>query len=88
VSEVLDVTLVRTFRLEACDDWRVTMTGDQDRVQRRVVTTDELRADVDRVLAEEGLPFDRFVQLGKADELDNPRLRDLWLLAGAVLIGA
>ena len=64
------------------------MTGDHDRIQRRVVTTEELRADVDRVLAEEGLAFDRFVQLGQADELDNPRLRDLWLLAGTILVGA
>lgn len=65
----------------------VAMTGDA-RVQRRIITTDELRADVDRVLAEEGMTFDRFVELGRADRLVNPRLRDLWLLAGAVLVGA
>lgn len=58
------------------------------RVQRRVVSTDELRADVDRVLAEERMTFERFVQLGRADDLHNPRLRDLWLLAGALLVGA
>jgi len=64
------------------------MTSDESRVQRRVVTTDELRADVDRVLAEEHMSFERFVELGQADGLHNPRLREVWLLAGAVLVGA
>lgn len=64
------------------------MTRSHGRVQRRVITPGELRADVERVLAEEGMPFDRFVELGQADELHNPRLRDLWLLAGASLIGS
>ena len=64
------------------------MTRGHGRVQRRVITPDELRADVERVLAEEGMPFDRFVEFGQADQLHNPRLRDLWLLAGTSLIGA
>lgn len=59
------------------------MTRDSRRVQHRVITSEELRADVDRVLAEERMTFDRFVELGRSDELENPRLRDLWLLAGA-----
>lgn len=64
------------------------MTNDHGIVQRRVITSDELRADVERVLGEERMTFERFVELGQADELHNPRLRDLWLLAGAVLVGA
>ncbi len=34
------------------------------------------------------MTFDRFIELGRSDELDNTRLRDLWLLAGAILVGA
>lgn len=66
----------------------VTMTRSNGRVQHRVITTSELRADVDRVLAEERMTFARFMELGEADQLSNPRLRDLWLLAGALLVGA
>ena len=62
--------------------------GSHGKVERRVITTEELRADVERVLAEERMTFDRFVELGQVDALCNPRLRDLWLLAGASLIGA
>ena len=64
------------------------MTRDHTRVQRRVISTDELRADVERILAEERMSFERFVELGQADELHNPRLRELWLLAGVVLVAA
>lgn len=66
----------------------VTVTRGHGRVQRGVVSTAELRADVERVVAEEGMSFDLFMELGQADELRSPRLRDLWLLAGAVLVGA
>jgi hypothetical protein len=59
-----------------------------DRVHRRNVTVGDLRRDVDRVLAEEGMTFDRFVELGRAGTLSNPRLRDAWLLAGVTLAGA
>lgn len=66
----------------------VTVMGGGGGLQHRVITSEELRADVDRVLAEEHMTFDRFVELGEADRLRNPRLRDVWLLAGAVLVGA
>lgn len=29
-----------------------------------------------------GLTYERFVELGRADELVNPELRDLWLIWG------
>jgi hypothetical protein len=32
-----------------------------------------------------GLDLSSFYRLGHADELDNPRLRDLWLIWGDVL---
>lgn len=38
-----------------------------------------------RAAASVGLEFERFYELGKADELDNPRLRDLWLIWGDLL---
>lgn len=82
------VTPMAYLPLAAWDDGMVTVTRDSGRVQHRVITSEELRADVDRVLSEEGLTFDRFVELGRSDELENPRLRDLWLLAGAILVGA
>lgn len=37
-----------------------------------------------RAAAETGLDLDRFVELGRSDELDDPRLRDLWLIWGDV----
>lgn len=78
------LSAVRTWHDEG-----VTMTrGSHGKVQRRIVSTAELRADVERVLAEEGMTFDRFLELGRQDRLNNPRLRELWLLAGALLVGA
>ena len=39
---------------------------------------DMLRREAESV----GLDFERFYALGKKDELDNPHLRDLWLIWG------
>jgi hypothetical protein len=33
----------------------------------------------------EGLDFRRFYELGREDKLDNPTLRDLWLIWGHIL---
>ena len=38
-----------------------------------------------RAAAKHGLDLERFFDLGRADELDEPSLRDLWLIWGDVL---
>ncbi len=38
-----------------------------------------------RAAASHGLSLRRFYELGTADELDEPSLRDLWLIRGDVL---
>lgn len=47
------------------------------------------RADLVKMLRREateaGLTLERFYELGRADKLDSPRLRDLWLIWGDVL---
>ncbi|MFO7280843.1 MAG: hypothetical protein C0P77_010610 [Thermoanaerobacterales bacterium] len=40
---------------------------------------------IDEELAKAGVSRERFVALGRADELDDDRLRDLWLMLGPVL---
>lgn len=41
-------------------------------------------ADVTAEIALSGLTLDRFIALGQSDELDDDRLRDLWLMAGPI----
>jgi hypothetical protein len=49
------------------------------------ITQDELRAEIDVVLARHDVDFEQFVARGETDELDG-ELRDLWLLTKAVLV--
>ena len=58
------------------------------RIIRRTVTVEELRNDLDRILAEEGMTYEEFVRRGQSDELgvrlESDRLRDAWLIVGAI----
>lgn len=54
-----------------------------ERVERQQIV-DMLR----REAASVGLDFARFFDLGRAGELDNPNLRDLWLIWGDLLTEA
>lgn len=38
-----------------------------------------------RMVSNEGTTLRRFRELGRKDELENPELRDLWLIWGSVL---
>ena len=38
-----------------------------------------------RAAKKRGMDLSRFFELGRADELDDPGLRDLWLIWGEVL---
>ena len=55
-------------------------------IQRKNITLAALWANVYQILGEENTTYDQFVQLAQAGELTNPRLRDLWLLAGPFLL--
>ena len=46
------------------------------------VTVEGVRSMVEEHLKRFGLSTDRFIELGRADELDEPELRDLWLIWG------
>ncbi len=53
-----------------------------------MVTTERYSpADMRRALEEavtaEGMDFGRFVELGKADRLENSELRELWIIWGS-----
>jgi hypothetical protein len=49
------------------------------------VSPDELVAAVIEALEAAHLSLAEFVQLGRADELEDDRLRDLWLMLGPVI---
>lgn len=49
------------------------------------VPTSVVLALIDEELAKAGVSREQFVALGRADELDDDRLRDLWLMLGPVL---
>lgn len=66
------------------------MTKRTKRPRRRgvhVVTVPQsaLVADVTTEVERAGLTLEQFIRLGRADELENDRLRDLWLMAGPAL---
>ena len=49
------------------------------------VAREEVIGMLERAANEVGLGLRRFYELGKADRLDDPLLRDLWLIWGDVL---
>jgi hypothetical protein len=49
---------------------------------KRTVERREIQAMLERAAADAGLNWDRFVDLGRHDRLDDPELRDLWLIWG------
>ena len=57
------------------------------RVVCHTIERPELEADIQRVLDEEGMTLLAFRYNGLRGTLENPRLRDLWRLAGQVLYG-
>ena len=52
------------------------------------VPREEIVRMLERAADEAGLGLRGFYELGKADRLDNPSLRDLWLIWGDVLTEA
>ncbi|MFA5565865.1 MAG: hypothetical protein WC184_08440 [Acidimicrobiia bacterium] len=44
-----------------------------------VIEFDEKMAEIKAIVVKNGLTLERFAELGAADELDNPVLRELWL---------
>lgn len=51
-----------------------------------IYTYDDIRAMAEALLKSYGLEFDRFIDLGKNDQLDEPELRDFWLIWGQSLV--
>jgi hypothetical protein len=51
----------------------------------RRINDKELLETVRAASEEEGLELAEFVRLGRANQLRNPELRDLWLMFGAAL---
>lgn len=51
-------------------------------VRTVTVTEDEVREWLTREAQEAGMSFPEFVEQGKDDTLDDPNLRDLWLIWG------
>ena len=49
------------------------------------VSREEIIGMLERAAGEVGLGLRSFYELGKADELDDPSLRDLWLIWGDTL---
>lgn len=49
------------------------------------VSREQIVEMLDRAAREAGLGLRRFYELGTADRLDDPSLRDLWLIWGDIL---
>lgn len=49
------------------------------------VPREEIIGMLERSAREVGLGLREFYELGRADELDDPRLRDLWIIWGDVI---
>ena len=50
------------------------------------LSREALLQQVREACGEAGLPVDRFIELGRSDELRDEDLRDLWLAAGPLLV--
>lgn len=50
------------------------------------VPREEIVSMLERAANDAGLGLRRFYELGRADRLDDPSLRDLWLIWGDILI--
>lgn len=51
-----------------------------------IYTYEDIRAIAVALLKHYGLEFDRFIALGQGDQLDEPELRDFWLIWGQSLV--
>lgn len=45
-------------------------------------TTAQIEAMARRIVADYGVAYERFLELGRNDELEEPALRDFWLIWG------